>query len=187
MSKFGKSNLFKFSKTASKVIEILSWIGVAMILFVFIASIVDLSWAQVNLMPESGVTMNGVSVTINDASAAAGVPTKAALIVVLLCGMVGFAVQALIFRNLHNVLVSAESGSPFQQENVVRIQRIGYLSIAMPVLAFVFTLVAKLVGGPDALELSFDLSGIIMGLLVLCLSQFFAHGVELEQDVDGLV
>ena len=57
----------------------------------------------------------------------------------------------------------------------------------MPVIGFVTSVLAKIFGGPDALEISVDLTGIVMGILVMCLSQFFAHGVKLENDVDGLV
>ena len=36
-------------------------------------------------------------------------------------------------------------------------------------------------------EISLDTTGIFMGIIVLCLTQFFAHGVDLEEDVDGLL
>jgi len=39
----------------------------------------------------------------------------------------------------------------------------------------------------DFAEISIDMGGISMGIIVLCFSQFFAHGVELENDVDGLL
>ena len=32
-----------------------------------------------------------------------------------------------------------------------------------------------------------DVAGIFMGIIVLCLTQFFVHGAELENDVDGLL
>ena len=41
--------------------------------------------------------------------------------------------------------------------------------------------------GTDTVETSVRLYGFSMGLVILCLTQFFARGVELEQDVEGLV
>ena len=39
----------------------------------------------------------------------------------------------------------------------------------------------------NTVETSVRLYGFSMGLVILCLTQFFARGVELEQDVEGLV
>lgn len=36
-------------------------------------------------------------------------------------------------------------------------------------------------------EVSMDHSGLIMGVVVLCPSQYFVRGAQLEKDVDGLV
>jgi hypothetical protein len=45
----------------------------------------------------------------------------------------------------------------------------------------------RLVNGGGAGEISMSLSGLWIGIIMLCMSQFFAHGVALEEDVDGLV
>ena len=45
----------------------------------------------------------------------------------------------------------------------------------------------RLILGTDTVETSVRLYGFSMGLVILCLTQFFARGVELEQDVEGLV
>ena len=45
----------------------------------------------------------------------------------------------------------------------------------------------RLVQGLDAVETSVNLYGFSMGIIVLCLTQSFAHGAALEQDVEGLV
>ena len=34
---------------------------------------------------------------------------------------------------------------------------------------------------------TFDLSAVVTGILLLCLSQVFAYGAQLERDVDGLL
>lgn len=181
-TKTNKTRLLRFGKTASKVIEIISWVGAACLLFLSIACLFNSN--MTNLLPDGGITMNGMSVSLSEA--AEEIPA-AAFATALLCGVVCFAIMALVFRNLYAVLRSAESGSPFQPENVKRIETIGWLSILSPFVSLVMSVLCKLFGGPDALEISLDLTGVVMGILVLILSQFFAHGVELEQDVDGLV
>ena len=35
--------------------------------------------------------------------------------------------------------------------------------------------------------ISIDMGGIFMGIIVLCLTQYFVHGADLEKDVDGLL
>ena len=82
------------------------------------------------------------------------------------------------------------------QQAVKRISRIlkyvvliliGIFAIAIPVIGLFVSFIARLVIGSEATEISIDMSGIFMGIIVLCLTQFFAHGVELENDVDGLL
>lgn len=66
-------------------------------------------------------------------------------------------------------------------------REIGIFTIAIPVIGFIMSVIARLVMGSDVAEISIDMGGIFMGIVVLCFTQFFAHGVELENDVDGLV
>lgn len=182
MSNSVKSNhILKIGKTVSKIVEIICWVGAVLLLFAAVAGIVNTEWMKLHIMPESGISMNGVDMEIG------GNATLGSIIVALLGGIAGFVTQAILFCNLHKVLSSADDGVCFRGENVARIELIGWLSIAMPAIGFVTSVLAKLFGGPDSLEISIDLTGVVMGILVLCLSQFFAHGVKLENDVDGLV
>ena len=41
--------------------------------------------------------------------------------------------------------------------------------------------------GPELVESSVDMMGIVMGILMLCLSQVFALGMQMQNDMDGLV
>ena len=66
-------------------------------------------------------------------------------------------------------------------------KEIGIFSIAVPVVGFVMSVIARIVIGAEAAEISINQSGIFMGIIVLCLTQFFAYGTELEKDVDGLL
>lgn len=176
-----KNNILTIGKVVAKIMEIVSWMGVAVMLFAAVAGIVNTEWMRLNLIADSGISMNGLEMELNENASLASV------IILLLGGAAGLVTMVLMFRNLHKTLATAENGVCFTKENVTRIERIGWLSILMPVIGFVTSVLAKLFGGPDALEISVDLTGAVMGIMVLCLSQFFAHGVKLENDVDGLV
>lgn len=183
MSKVNDTKLLKFGKTATRIIEVICWVGVALTLICAIAGIIDTAFLQNHLIADSGITFNGVQVATADGSHQFNM---AAVLVALLGGCVALVLMALMFRNLYHVLASAETGSPFQQKNVERIERIGWLAIAMPVFGFVLATVFRLLGLEDV-DISFSLTDLIMGILVLILSRFFAYGVSLQSDVDGMV
>lgn len=95
--------------------------------------------------------------------------------------------MALIFRNLYNIFKKSENATPFIRENVSCLKKIGIFAIAVPLVGLLMSIIIRLIIGVDAAEISVDQSGIFMGIVVLCLTQYFAYGVELEKDVDGLV
>ena len=97
------------------------------------------------------------------------------------------ALMAMVFHNLHQILKRSETASPFQKENIRQLRQIGIFSIAVPVVGFVMSALVGLIVGPDAAEISVSQSGIFMGLVILCLTQYFIHGAQLENDVDGLL
>ena len=72
-------------------------------------------------------------------------------------------------------------------ENIRRLRGIGILSIAIPVVGIVMSTAIRLILGADAVESSLHFDGLIMGIIVLCLTQFFIYGATLERDVDGLL
>ena len=66
-------------------------------------------------------------------------------------------------------------------------KEIGIFSIAVPVIGFIMSIIVRLVTGVETAEISIDMGGIFMGIIVLCLTQYFVHGADLEKDVDGLL
>ena len=111
----------------------------------------------------------------------------AAFIVFCIGAAVLLAVMAMIFRNLHLIFKKSENSTPFQKDNVRMMREIGIFAIAIPVIGFIMSVITRLVCGVDFAEICVDMGGISMGIIVLCFSQFFAHGVKLENDVDGLL
>ncbi len=67
------------------------------------------------------------------------------------------------------------------------LREIGIFCISVPIVGLVMCTAARLILGVDAVETSVNIYGFSMGLIVLCLTQIFAHGAALEKDVEGLV
>ena len=97
------------------------------------------------------------------------------------------AVMAMVFRNLYLIFKKSENGTPFQKDNIRMMKEIGIFSIAVPVIGFIMSIIVRLVTGVETAEISIDMGGIFMGIIVLCLTQYFIHGANLEKDVDGLL
>lgn len=96
-------------------------------------------------------------------------------------------IMAMVFRNLHLIFKRSENTTPFQKDTIRMMREIGIFSIAIPVIGFIMNLIIRLVTGVETAEISVDTAGVFMGIIVLCLTQFFVHGAELEKDVDGLL
>jgi len=94
---------------------------------------------------------------------------------------------ALISGNLWRVLRSAERTTPFTKKNLRRLKEIGVMFILMPLVSLVMSTVIRLVIGGEAAEIRSSFDGFVVGIIVLSLTHFFARGVELEDDVDGLL
>lgn len=93
----------------------------------------------------------------------------------------------LIFRTAEGLTKFSKGKTPFQPDIIRMVKEIGYFCIAIPVIQFIVITIAKIVIGVDAVETSVEFTTLIIGLVVLCLSQFFSYGLELENDVEGLV
>jgi hypothetical protein len=95
--------------------------------------------------------------------------------------------MGLIFKNLGSVIEKAEEKTPFCDENIKSLTKIGIYSIAIPLAGLFMSIVIRIAVGHEFAEISLNQSGMMMGLVVFVLTSYFAHGAELEQDVDGLV
>lgn len=99
-------------------------------------------------------------------------------------GVIILALMAMIFRNLYHIF---KGTSPFRKENIRLMREIGIFAIAVPVVGFLMSIVVRLVMGVEAAEVSVDMGGIFMGIIILSLTQFFIRGAELEEDAEGLL
>jgi len=179
----------KLGLFVSKFLEILHFIVAALMVVLGIASVVATDSLQKILSAgavENGPYLETYGFEMNVTNAMGNVDMTLFLIFCV-GAVVILTVFALIFRNVNLILKGSEKETPFQKENIRRLKQIGIMVLTVPVLGVVFQGLCFCVVGVDQVEISVDLGSLVLGILILCLTQFFAHGAELEKDVDGLL
>ncbi len=173
----------------TKILEILHWIaaGIMAVIAVCCAvagdSLIGIFESGVDEYGSSLAT-NGLEFTVANAE---GTLNMTAVMIFAIGAVIVLGLMAMVFRNINLVVKKSRTESPFCEDNVRMIKEIGIFSIAVPVVNLIISIVACLAVGVDTIEASVNLDGFIMGIVVLCLTNFFAHGAKLEKDVDGLV
>ena len=180
----------KLAKVVTKVVEIFHWVAVALMAAATVCSVAAPSWVGYFVGFDAkeccGANLSIYGFEIN----AVVTDGKVNMIAFLLFGIGAIlilALMAMIFRNLNLIIKKSEGTTPFQADNVRMFREIGIFSIAVPVVGLIMSIITRLVLGADAAEVSNSLEGLVIGIVVLCITQFFAHGIEIEKDVDGLV
>ena len=180
----------KLGKIITKILEVFHWVGTALMLAATICSVAAPDWVKYFVGFDAkeccGVNLDVYGFEVN----APVIDGNTDMLTFLLFGIgavIILAVMAMVFRNLHLIFKKSENATPFQKDNIRMMREIGIFSIAVPVIGFIMSVIIRLVTGVETAELSIDTAGIFMGIIVLCLTQFFVHGAELEKDVDGLL
>jgi hypothetical protein len=180
----------KLGKTVTKILEVFHWVGAALMVAATVCSVAAPDWLKYFVGYDSkdccGATVNvyGFEVT---APVADGAMDMKAFLLFGIGATIILALMAMVFRNLHLIFKKSENTTPFQKDNVRMMREIGIFSCAVPFIGLFMSAIFRLVNGGGAGEISMSLSGLWIGIIMLCMSQFFAHGVALEEDVDGLV
>ena len=182
----------KFSKlalTAPRIAEVIHWGAALLMAGVLVCSLVNGPWLQGVLeqnVPEYGTVMSVYGFEVEAADMAGHVDTRV-LALFSAASVAILSLMAMVCRNLRLILKRSEGATPFQPDNIRMVREIGIFYISVPLIGLAVSNLARLMLGPDALEMSVDYGGLITGLVMLCLSQFLAHGMELERDLDGLM
>lgn len=184
MKKFNKLAL-----TASGIVEVIHWGAALLMAGVLVCSLVNGPWFQGILersVPEYGTVMSVYGFEIEAVDAAGHVDIRG-LALFSAAAVVILSLMAMVCRNLRLILKKSEGVTPFQPDNIRMVREIGIFYLSIPLLGLAVSNLARLILGPDTLEMSVDYGGLITGLVMLCLAQFFARGMELERDLDGLM
>ncbi len=171
--------LLKAGKGITLALEIFSIIGVVLCLGMTVMAFVNPQW----LLENGTLTVNGIEISqplelLKNPSAP--------MAIIFLTGAIAASFMALMLHRMHGIIVETMAGRPFQPCTVKWMRQIGWCAIIMPVVSAVMSIVALLIK-VDGIYAQLDLSGLLMGVLVLCLTHVFAYGLELQQDVDGLL
>lgn len=167
----------------SKIGEICIWIGTALMAALFLTGVIAPDKLHFLVDSCTDITIRGFSIAVIDKPQETVVKS---IIMIALAGMLIFPLDAMIFRNIHRIFKSSENKTPFQTDNVRMVREIGIFSIAGPMVELIVSSIAQLFVGALA-ETSVNMDGVFFGLVVLCLSQFFAYGMSLQEEVDGLL
>lgn len=180
----------------SKFLEILHWLAAALMLCLLALCLAAPNWLSGRLAQGAQrfgreLTTYGFTLTVAGADgsvnlAAVALFTVGAIFILSLMAMV-FRNVYLIFRTAKGKTWFAKGDTPFQKDIVRMVREIGIFYLAVPIVSLLMSVVAVLVLGADAAEPSVNFEGVVTGILLLCLSQVFAYGAQLERDVDGLL
>ena len=180
----------KLGKIITKILEVFHWVGAALMFAATICSVVAPSWVKYFVGFDAkeccGANLEVYGFEVN-ARVVNGNTDMTFFMLFGIGGIIILAVMAMVFRNLHLIFKKSENATPFQKDNIRMMKEIGIFSIAVPVIGFIMSIIVRLVTGVETAEISIDMGGIFMGIIVLCLTQYFVHGAQLEKDVDGLL
>ena len=180
----------KVGKIVTKILEIFHWVGMAILSVATVCALFVPSFVKyfvgVTPIEEYGapIEIYGFEMVLPVEN---GNINMMALFLFGIGGVLILALMAMIFRNLNQIIKNAEKSTPFQKDNIQMMNKIGIFSIAVPIVGLVMSTITKFVMGVDTVEMSVNLEGFCMGIIVLTLTQFFIHGVNLEKDVEGLL
>lgn len=180
----------KFSKlalTAARIMEVIHWGAALFMAGVLVCALANGPWFQGILeqnVPEYSTVM---SVYGFEMEAETGRLDMRVLSLFSAAAVVILSLMAMVCRNLRLILRKSEGATPFQPDNIRMVREIGIFYVSVPLIGLAVSNLARVIFGADALEISVDYSGLMTGLVVLCLARFFARGMELERDLDGLM
>lgn len=182
--------IVKVAKIVTKIAEVFHWVGAALMLAATVCSLAAPEWIQyfvgINAKECCGAELNVYGFEIIAPVKNGSIDMKA-LFLFGIGAIIILSLMAMVFRNLNLIIKKSEGNTPFQADNIRMLKEIGIFSISIPVVGLIMSIVCRLVLGVDAVETSVNVYGFFMGIIVLCLTQFFIYGTELEKDVDGLL
>lgn len=191
MNQNGKK-LNKAAAVIAKIMEVSHWVAVGLMSASLIVYFFDTTLLRYFMdfgNGEFGISGYSIQVLDGNGGIIAGAFLPALIAGIIVCGL-----TAMIFRNIYLIFKTAagqtkfsKGETPFQPANVRMLREIGIFSLSIPLVEWICDGIARLIAGWGAIESSVSITGIVFGIALLCLSQFFAYGVQLQNDADGLL
>ena len=183
----------------SKILEVTHWVGCAFMValtIVFASGNTSFAHYLSDVTTSSNdVELYGFGISTADGGA---IPIGA-LVLFFITGIFVMAIMAMVFRYIYLIFKTAEGktkysegATPFQQSIVNMTRKIGIFCIAVPIIEFITLIITQIMivtagGAYETLETNVQFGMVLFGLVILCLSRFFAYGIELQKDTEGLV
>ena len=180
----------------SKIAEICYWVGTALTTVIVIGLIsghdgIVSKLSDVDLAVEQELTAFGFSISTVDG---AGHVVRGSYVIFFLTMIFMFVLMAMICRNIYLIFKTtagetkfSKGQTPFQPDNIRMVREIGYFLLAMPAVGLIMSIISNILYHTIEVESAMDMHFVAVGLVVICLSRFFSYGMELQNDVDGLV
>ena len=183
-------DISKLAKIVTKVLEVFHWVGASLMAVATVCSVVAPQYVGY-FVGFDAKECCGAELAVYGFEVIADVTNGNVDMTLFMMFGIGAVIilvmMAMVFRNLNLIFKSAENTTPFQKDNIRMMKKIGMFSIVVPIVGLIMSVIIRVAIGVDSVETSVDMSGIFMGIVVLCLTQYFIYGDELEQDVDGLL
>lgn len=177
----------------TKILEVLHWFAVAAMVFVFVSSIAAADWLEgilqkgSNTLGSSLVTY-GFEMNVFDLD---GKINMTAILMFSICTIIILSLMAMVFRNVNLILKTtlgktkfSKGQTPFQKDNTRMVREIGIFFISVSIVSLIMSVIVRAVLGVNYSEIAVDFQSFIIGIIVLCLSQSFVYGNELQQQAD---
>ena len=133
---------------------------------------------------------------VYDRIAAADAPDQAYWLVIGAFALVMTAIWLAIrfFEALNEIIISVDSGEPFDPANARRLRRMGWLAVAgqaifIPIggIATWLTPYLERLGNEVDLDIGLDPGALLLILVLFILARVFERGAELRTDLEGTV
>lgn len=188
----GYKRLSRWVRRLTKIFEVVFWLFFGALCYFFLAFFF--------LTVNDPAQCSDVALLLSPGST---LSTPQAIVLVftfLAFSIVYFALTARLWRHIRKVFETTEGltpasigPTPFQAENVRLLKKIAACAITMEVLNALFLFIAPgKFSFTNAAASAFSgvltsAAGIAFGLIIFCLAHFFAYGIQLQLDTDGLV
>lgn len=136
------------------------------------------------------VAMFGMNVSLSDVAAFSdwGAATVPGVVVYLLSGCARAVMLVKAYGNIRGVLDYSRTQPPFRWENVEKLREAGALFLATYAVHIAYALLSLIFGfGAVSVYVNLNLDNLVIGIIILCVSELFAQSVKMQEDVENLV
>jgi hypothetical protein len=167
-----------FSATRWLIIALMALMILGVLLCLFIGGALSFAWADIAPLiakEEPGIDVAAI---------------RHLLPGLVLGGAMILAVAVWGLRKLLALINSVRTGDPFTSENVDRLRQLGWIMVAVEVVALPFHWMAEEIheAAPSLdMDAGISLNSILAILLVFVLARVFERGVEMRNDLEGTV